>query len=338
MTTSNTDFLHRSHVLNYSNDGVESWCAAYNKKCQTKNSNTPFLHRRTLILSTALAALLYAGDAMQQVHAQSVNYTGDVNPPPPGGVQHWNVGGDLAVGDDNPGTLTIDAGGTVSNDWAFIGNTSSGTVTVQGSDGSGNASTWTSSGQLYIGTNPGSDGTLNILNGGVVTNGGGVLIADDINTTGTVTVSGPGSTWDSVRPLSFQIGVRGNGTMQIDNGGVVRTGQGLIGREVGSVGHVTVTGPGSTWTPDNNIYVGFEGTGTLDVLDGATVSTQRTGGGAATIYIGLRNGGQGTVNVSSSTSNTSTLSVSDDLRVGVDASGTMTVEKGGLVILSLIHI
>ncbi|MNJ94473.1 AIDA-I autotransporter precursor [compost metagenome] len=333
MTTSNTDFLHRSHVLNYANDGVESWCAAYNKNCQTKNSNTPFLHRRTLILSTALAALLYAGDAMQQVRAQSVISTGDVNPLPPGGAQHWNVGGNLVVGDTNPGTLTIDAGGTVSNDVAFIGNTSSGTVTVQGTDGSGNASTWTSSGELYIGAYPNGNGKLDILNGGVVTNGGGAYIADDINTTGTVTVSGPGSTWDSARPFSFQIGSNGNGSLQINNGGVVRSGQGLIGSDVGSVGHVTVTGPGSTWTPDNNIYVGFEGTGTLDVLDGATVSTQQTGGGAATIYIGLRNGGQGTVTVSSSTSNTSTLSVSDDLRVGVDASGTMTVEKGGLVIV-----
>lgn len=335
MTTSNTDFLHRSHVLNCSNDGGESWCAAYNKNCLTKNSNTPFLHRRTLILSTALAALLYAGDAMQQVHAQSVTPTGDVSPPPPGGVQHWNVGGDLAVGDTNLGTLTIDAGGTVSNDWAYVGNTATGvgTVTVQGTDGSGNASTWTNAGQFYIGADTGSNGTLNILNGGVVTNGMGVLIANENGSTGTVTVSGPGSTWDSARLFSFQIGSGGNGTLQINIGGVVRSGQGIIGREVGSVGQVTVTGPGSTWAPDNNIYVGFEGTGTLDVLDGATVSTENTGGGAATIYIGLESGSQGTVNVSSSTGNTSTLSVTDDLRVGVNGSGTMTVEKGGLVIV-----
>lgn len=333
MSNSNTDALHCTNSVTAYKDDMPTWCAAYRHHQQSAHLSRPFPYRHRFILSTALAALLYAGDAMQQVHAQSVNYTGDVNPLPPGGVQHWNVGGDLAVGDTNPGTLTINAGGTVSNDWAFVGNTSSGTVTVQGTDGSGNASTWTSSGQLYIGTYSGSDGTLNILNGGVVNNGGGVLIADDINATGTVTVSGPGSTWDSARPFSFQVGSNGNGTLQVDNGGVVRSGQGVIGREVGSVGHVTVTGPGSTWAPDNNIYVGFEGTGTLDVLDGATVSTMSTGGGAATIYVGLRNGGQGTVTVSSGTSDTSTLSVSDDLRVGVDASGTMAVEKGGLVIV-----
>ncbi|MNR95995.1 AIDA-I autotransporter precursor [compost metagenome] len=336
MTTSNREFLHRSHVSNYSNGGVESWCASYSKNCRTNHDNAPFLHRRTLILSTALAALLYASDAMQQVHAQSVSSTGDLNHLPPGGTQHWNVGDDLVVGDTNTGTLLIDAGGTVQNNWGIVGNTGtgSGNVIVQGKDGSGNASTWTSSGQVYIGAEAGSNGALNVLNGGVVRNTETVAIANDSGSTGTVFVSGAGSTWESSSIYSFQIGSGGSGALQINNGGTVRSGQGLIGVSAGSDGHVTVTGPGSTWAPDNNIYVGFEGTGTLDVLDGATVSTMRTGGGASTIYVGFENGGQGTVTVSSSTGNASTLSVSDDLRVGVNGSGTMTVEKGGLVIVS----
>ena len=321
------------NAMDNSKNDLSSWCAAYRRKRQPGYLSIAVPSSRPLLLCAAFAVFTYASDGMQLAQAQSVTYTGDLNPLPPGGVQHWTVGGDLAVGDTATGTLLIDAGGTVNNDWAYVGATATGvgTVTVQGKDGSGNASTWTNAGQFYVGVDAGSNGTLNILNGGVVTNGMGVLIANDNGSTGTVTVSGAGSTWDSNRIFSFQVGSGGTGTLQINNGGVVRSGQGIIGREAGSDGHVTVTGPGSTWAPDNNIYVGFEGTGTLDVLDGAAVSTEQTGGGAATIYVGFENGGQGTVTVSSSTGNTSTLSVSDDLRVGVNGSGTMTVEKGGLV-------
>lgn len=245
----------------------------------TKLKSTSFRYP-PLLLSTAIAALICATDGMQSASAQSVTATGDLNYTPPGGTQNWTVGDDLVVGDTAPGTLLIDAGGTVDNNDAYVGNQAGavGTITVQGSDGSGNASTWTNNGEVMIGVETGSNGTLNIL-----------------------------------------------------NGGAVHSGQGLIGVASGSDGHVTVSGLGSIWDPFDNIYVGFEGTGELDVLDGATVSTEQTGGGAATIYLGLYNGGQGTVTVSSSTADTSTLSVTDDLRIGVGGSGVMTVEQGGLV-------
>lgn len=332
-TNSNGDFLQCSRVLNYSNDDVTSLRAADSKSCQTKHDSTPFLHRRPLLLSTAFAALVYAGDGMQQVRAESVSSTGDLNAFPPGGAQHWNVGGDLVVGDTNVGTLLIDAGGTVSNDWGYVGNTGTGngTITVQGTDGSGNASTWTSSGQIYIGVEAGSNGALNILNGGVVTNTGAATIGNDSGSTGIVIVSGAGSTWENPFTQSFQVGAGGSGTLQINNGGTVHSGQGVIGYAGGSDGHVTVTGLGSLWDPVDNIYVGFGGVGDLSVLEGATVSTVQNGGGAATIYVGFDNGSQGTVTVSSSTGNTSTLSSSDDLIVGVSGSGTVNIEKGGLV-------
>ncbi|GGC09590.1 autotransporter [Oxalicibacterium flavum] len=243
------------------------------------------------------------------------------------------VGDGLVVGDTAAGTLLIDAGGTVDNNSGYVGYQAGGvgTVTVQGSDGNGNASTWTNDGQLVIGVESGSTGTLNVLNGGRVTNTTDVVIGWDSGSTGNVTVSGPGSTWEHSSGFGFRIGAGGTGTLDINNGGVVHSGQGLIGGSSGSDGHVTVSGPGSIWDPFDNIYVGFEGTGELDVLDGATVSTEQTGGGAATIYIGFYNGGQGTVTVSSSTGDTSTLSVTDDLRVGVDGAAVMNIAKGGLV-------
>ncbi|MBF8178880.1 autotransporter outer membrane beta-barrel domain-containing protein [Herminiimonas contaminans] len=270
---------------------------------------------------------------MQQARAQSVSSTGDLSSLPPGGAQNWDVGGDLAVGDTGIGTLLIDAGGTVTNDWAYIGNTGTGngTITVQGTDGMGNASTWTSSGRVLVGVSASSIGALNILNGGVVRNSGSAVIGYDGGSTGTVLVSGAGSTWENPLTQSFQIGTSGNGTLLINNGGTVHSGQAIIGFGGGSNGHVTVTGLGSLWDPVDNIYVGFVGTGELNVLEGATVSTMQNGGGAATIYVGYANGGQGTVNVSSSTGNTSTLSVTDDLAIGVDGLGTVNVDKGGLI-------
>jgi outer membrane autotransporter protein len=76
----------------------------------------------------------------------------------------------------------------------------------------------------------------------------------------------------------------GTGTLTIQNGGQVISGQGTIGNSAGSVGTVTVTGPGSTWTTGNlNLNVGNMGTGTLTIQDnglvhaGGTVNIARLG-------------------------------------------------------------
>lgn len=280
-----------------------------------------------------IAVFIWAADGAEPAHAQSVTSTGELNYVPSGGTQHWTIGDDLVVGDTNPGTLLIDAGGTVNNNWGYVGNQASGTVTVQGSDGSGNASTWTNNGLLIIGADVGGNGRLNITNGGAVVNTEAAIVGDQAGSTGYVFVSGAGSIWTSTPGFSLQIGSGGNGTLEIVNRGVVRSGQALIGYDSTGTGLVTVSGNESTWIARDNIYVGFAGIGELNVLNGATVQTYGPGGpaSAATIYLGHDNGGQGTVTVSSSTGNVSTLSASDDLIVGVSGSGTMTVEKGGLV-------
>lgn len=245
-----------------------------------KYSAAAFPLRHSLILSAAIAACIWGADSARLASAQ-VTFTGDVNPTPPPGTD-WVVGGDLVVGDGAAGTLLIDAGGTVSGTVdAYVGNFDSGTVTVQGADGAGNASTWTIDGETYIGVETGSTGRLDILDGGVVSSEGSVSVGREVGSTGNVTVSGAGSLWDArsaANPSpSFQIGVGGVGTLDINDGGVVRSQQGVIGVMGGSNGRVTVNGLGSSWAPLDNIYVGFEGTGVLQVEDGATVSTEQTG-------------------------------------------------------------
>lgn len=275
-----------------------------------------------------------AANFANPANAQTVSSTGEVLPGP---VQtpNWLVGGDLVVGDSLSGTLTISGGGSVVNDWAFIGNLNGGvgSLTVSGRDGLGTPSTWTSLAQVYIGNESGSNGELRILDGGLARSASG-SIASQNGSVGSVVVSGPGSTWELDRLYAFEIGANGSGTLQIDNGGAVQSGQALIGGGPGSQGSVTVSGPASSWNPFNNIYVGFEGLGDLKVQEGATVRTVGSSapGAAATIYIGFRAGSVGTVTVSSTTADVSTLTASDRIDIGSAGTGTLNIGKGGLVV------
>lgn len=283
--------------------------------------------------STAVLGLLCAVQGVGSAVAQSVTSIGDVLPGP-ALTPDWPVGGDLTVGDTAAGTLIIDAGGKVSNGDAYIGiqNGAVGIITVSGNDGSGGASTWSSSGQVMIGVESGAKGTLNILNGGVAHSHTGIIGRDN-GSEGAVTVSGLDATWTISTASALEIGRDGTGTLLISNGGAVHSGQGVIGWNSGSDGHVTVSGPATVWDPIGNIYVGLEGSGELNVREGAAVSTVGFSGpaSAASLYIGLGAGSSGTVTVSSTTSNTSTLGASDNVEIGQGGSGTMTIEKGGLV-------
>ncbi|MDH7798594.1 MULTISPECIES: autotransporter outer membrane beta-barrel domain-containing protein [unclassified Beijerinckia] len=259
-----------------------------------------------------------------------------------GNASTWTNNGDLVVGQDGRGTLSILDGGKVSNVDAYIGagTGSQGDVTVSGRDVNGNASTWNSTGQINIGDN--GAGTLLIQNGGVVNSALALIGIDSDGTgtgTGTVTVSGHdgnghASTWNNTNQV--YIG-GGTGTLNILDGGVVNSGQAVIAYGTDSQGNVIVSGRdsngnASTWNAANNIYVGFSGNGTLTIADGAAVDTRtQPGGGAASIYIGYFSGSQGTVNVSSTTGNVSSLTATDYIDVGSNGSGTMTVGKGGFV-------
>lgn len=298
-----------------------------------KYNNSAYARRHTLTLSLTIAASIWGLSGARLALAQTVSATGSVNPMPPSLTTNWVVGGDLAVGNGNTGTLLIDAGASVTNDTSYIGNLAAGSVTVQGIDGSGNASSWTNNGETYIGYD--GNGELTIADGGKVRSVGSVYVGADVGGVGTAIVSGAGSLWDAsadtgLQP-TFQIGYLGSGTLTVSDGGVVLSEQALLGGGVGGRGAVTITGAGSSWTPLNNIYVGFEGTGVLEVLEGGSVATEQTGGGAATIYVGYRPGANGNVTVSSTTGDVSRLSATDRLQVGVEGTGTVTVEKGGLV-------
>ncbi|MEO0963795.1 MAG: DVUA0089 family protein [Planctomycetota bacterium] len=89
-----------------------------------------------------------------------------------GNASTWSNATDLSVGVMGDGTLNVLSGGRVTNGRAGIAaqTGSTGVVTVTGIDGNGNASNWTSSGDLVVAAR--GTGTLNVTDGGRVSSEG----------------------------------------------------------------------------------------------------------------------------------------------------------------------
>jgi T5SS/PEP-CTERM-associated repeat protein len=150
----------------------------------------------------------------------------------------------------------------------------SGTISV---DGVG--STWSGTaldGGLDIGLT--GSGTLNVTNGGkVTTNVYGMSIADNA-TTGTVNVSGSGSTWSVTAIDTIYISRMGTGKLNITNGGKVDTSAKYLfvgaANSSGGSGNVMVNGAGSSWNHSGLVNLGnqYGGTGRLVIGDGGAVN------------------------------------------------------------------
>jgi T5SS/PEP-CTERM-associated repeat protein len=127
----------------------------------------------------------------------------------------WTNNSFFHVGYNGNATLGISNGGAmICNSTSDIGNNSpsTGLVTV---DGSG--TTFTNDAYLYIGRSGG--GTLQVSNGGTVSNVYDGFIGGSAGSTGLVTVNGVGSKWTTGRDL--YVGCFGTGTLEITNGGLV---------------------------------------------------------------------------------------------------------------------
>jgi outer membrane autotransporter protein len=271
--------------------------------------------------------------------------------------------GTLTVGYQAQGALTIEAGGDLTvtgGDGYSVGLLlgdqagSEGTVTVTGA-GSRLAVDQT----VQVGKD--GDGTLNIVDGATaelamhgmyseVGVGAGYYYGAQGTGAGHILVDGAGSTLTHAGGMNVL-----EGSLVVSNGGQVVS----VARaedydvapawvdEVGgsatdnsAVAVATVTGAGSAWNSRNALQVAYGGTGTLNVLDGATA------GFAGFVYVGNRSRvfdadnhptgeyvyGNGTLLVSGEGS-TFTLGASEigdgNLGVGYYGTGKMTVADGG---------
>ncbi len=135
------------------------------------------------------------------------------------------------------------------------------------------------------------DGTLNITNGGNTTTTSNVVIADYDGSRGIVNVDGAGSVLQLQTLTSDKtiiVGLYGDGTLNITNGGVVSSeGSCNIGGLGGNplwetTGTANVHGTNSHLTTTKDIYLGsslhgiIHGVGTLNIADGGKVTTQES--------------------------------------------------------------
>lgn len=192
---------------------------------------------------------------------------------------------------------------------------------------------------LEIGVN--SAGSLTILNGSALTNATGYVGLNGSGV-GVVTVSGQNSRWDNLGDVV--IGQQGNGTLDILAGGFVGGETGYIGSSLGGTGVVTVSGDdgsgnASTWSLRQDLIVGEQGTGTLNVAQGGRVTTvgrisvgsweagavELSGGAAVSSYdaiIGVNAYGEAVLTSGAS------WTVTDQFTVGLFAQGDLRIEDG----------
>jgi T5SS/PEP-CTERM-associated repeat protein len=246
-----------------------------------------------------------------------LNSSGAGNVTISGAGSTWTSSSDLTVGLSGSGTFTISSDADVVTNGANglrIGDsgTGSGQVSI-----SGNGSTWTNGAALHIGY--GGNGTLAILSGGDFINNGsfGVTIGNQSSATGIVMVDGTGSTWTNPN-TGIYVGILGDGSLDITNGGLVTSVTGTVGYSNGATGEATVSA--SQWTMPGILYVGGDGAiGTLEIRSGGHVANQAG-------YVGWKSGSTGTVTVAGTGS---AWNNSSDLFLGDAGHGTANVTSGG---------
>ncbi len=200
----------------------------------------------------------------------------------------------------------------------FTGNIKTNTI-------NGVHSNWVGNGTYVVGSNTFKD-VLQIINGGVLSNGTGYIGYEISGSSNAVTVTGTGSIWSNSSDL--YIGDNGSGnSLTISNGGRVFAFDSQAGLTSSSSNNtVIVTGVGSVWS-NNTVTIGNSGAG----------STMTISNGGAVIDVG------GYVGYSpSSSKQTATItgtgsvwSNNIDFDVGAFGTGnTLTIANGGALFSS----
>jgi T5SS/PEP-CTERM-associated repeat protein len=152
---------------------------------------------------------------------------------------------------------------------------------------------------------------------------------------GALTVENSGSIYRTTDHMI--VGFLGSGTMTVrdeglvdidpaDTGVTVEAGRAFLGYEAGAQGVVHVVGPGSVWQMTSHLYVGWEGAGTLNIIDGGKVDSFRG-------RIARFDNSVGVVNVIGNGSLWQLDPVDGNLAIGHAASthGTLNLLDGGSV-------
>ena len=217
----------------------------------------------------------------------------------------YNLSVDGSVG--TPGMLTLSGSGTLTVSDPYEGDLTGVSVRAD---------------QVLV-----DNASIIISNGAKLASGGDStqarttgFIGVSAGSTGTVTVTGENSMWQSYSFLA--VGEDGNGILSITNGALVDSGTAFIASNAGSTGTVTVTGENSTWENSGQLQVGNDGTGMLAITNGGQISTGGSG------FVGTFSEGTGTVEV---TGPSALWTISYNLNIGFEGDGTLFVSNGGQV-------
>lgn len=194
-----------------------------------------------------------------------------------GSGSQWNNAGALFVGQSGKGGLTISGGATVSSTIVEVGLSPAayGEVKVTGAGTVWNQTATGGITSSLIGRD--GKGSVSVEGGAVVNNqNSNVSIAAIPGSEGSLTVTGIGSAWNTAGTL--QVGARGNGRLNILDGGVVNSSAAVVGFDPDAQGTVNIAGPGSTWNAggpfaligDLAVTAGRHGVGTMNLSDGGT--------------------------------------------------------------------
>jgi T5SS/PEP-CTERM-associated repeat protein len=275
----------------------------------------------------------------------------------------------LYVGDvmGSTGEVTVDGSGSIltadgvgAQFGFFIGNAGTGTINVTGG-GVARTTDTTGISDWELGETADGDGTLNINGAGstafgedviignfgsghVHITGGGVFnqnigsspdafVAQQVGSSGDVTVSGDGSQWLMGR---LEIANLGDATLSVEAGGLVRSNSNDMALgDAGGSGRVAVFGAGasnSTLHVTNDLYVGSAGRGELSV--GQNLSGTPDGNGSLVVgsdlFIG-NNAGNNLDNKVVVSGADASANVGNVLYAGVSGTGTFEAHSGATI-------
>jgi fibronectin-binding autotransporter adhesin len=257
------------------------------------------------------------------LNGSALSVTGNAFVGAAGAINFGTNGGTLTTGgilysySQLSGSGTINTSGVVT-DRNLVFDATHGTAQSFASNGITVNLTQGAAGALGVGYS--GSGTLTIADGVSIASKGGYL-GYNSGATGTATVTGTGTSWDSG---TFYVGMSGAGSLAIANGGVVSSAGAYLGYNAGSNGSATVEGSGSAWNVLYELGVGYSGKGSLNIVNGGTVSS-------SSIRLGSTTGATGTVTVSGSGSKLSVVNIPTNnppLYLGYYGNGVMTISNG----------
>ncbi|MBN1588046.1 MAG: hypothetical protein JW888_00860 [Pirellulales bacterium] len=138
-----------------------------------------------------------------------------------------------------------------------------------------------------------------------------------MTSTGSVAPSDP-MTWNS--STTGYVGYSADGSLWVDGGSDLFSDDAYVGYNSATNGYVTISDGGSSWTNGDDLHVGYNGNGTLDILGAALASSDCCIAWFATSTSQMTVSGPG-----------STWTNSASIKVGLYGYGALTVSDGGAV-------